>query len=80
MMAILLLNASAGENATHWLGEHQQWAWLVLGIIFIHLLMKAVYEKYSEAEQRYISIEKERDALKAQVVNCFIASETSRVQ
>lgn len=39
-----------------WLGLHHGWAWVLIGIIFSHILMQAVYEKYAE-------IQKERDDL-----------------
>ena len=49
---VLLFNPIAGERAPHWLAEHSGWGWIALAIIFTHLLMKAVYEKYKEkAEQ-----------------------------
>ncbi len=63
MMAILLFNASAGENATHWLGQHQRWAWWILLAIFVHLLMKAVYEKFSAIVNKCRDTERDRDSI-----------------
>ena len=57
LFAILLVNPIAGEKAPHWLAEHVGIGWVCLVLLFVHIVMQAVYEKYA-------GLESERDALR----------------
>lgn len=74
VFAVWLYDNAMGDAATRWVGSHQWIALSLMSLIFLHLLMKAIYEKFSAVEKERDEIEKERNALKS-IIDQHSASE-----
>lgn len=51
LFVILLFSQVAGERAPQWLSANIWIAWLFLAGMFVHFVMRAVYEQYAELER-----------------------------
>jgi hypothetical protein len=53
LFLLLLVAPIAPDQASQWLTAHARWTWTALGLVFIHLLMQAVYERYEVRDRLY---------------------------
>jgi len=53
---VLLFNRQLGAKLLLWEGINPGWAWLPIGLLFVHLFLKATYDSYHILEQEIAAL------------------------
>ncbi len=73
----LITSVEDAEAIPHWFAVHYQWLVIPPAILFAHLVMKAVHEKYREVEAEYERLRRELEERAAR--NSALQAEASHL-